>query len=257
MSDESTVPKPALVPPKRRRRWRLVVQIVVGLLLAYVVLAYLVVPFAWKRHERRHPWLDDVPGITQTADGIPGDPLNVGLVGTEAELKGILADAGWDAADPLGLRSDLKIAADTVLERPYAKAPVSNLYLFGRKEDLAFEQPVGDDPRRRHHVRFWRSPQDDASGRPAWIGSITYDERVGLSHTTGQITHHIGPDVDAERDRLFGQLEKTGRLAKVEIIDDFHEIREGRNGGGDPWYTDGRLFVGTIWDSLLHIPGQG
>jgi hypothetical protein len=120
------------------------------------------------------------------------------------------------------------------------------LYLFGRKEDLAFEQPVGKDPRRRHHVRFWRTPQDDPSGRPTWVGSVTYDERVGFSHTTGQITHHIAPDVDAERDRLFRQLEKTGRLAEVEVIEDFHEIREGRNGGGDPWHTDGRLFAGEI-----------
>src|SRR6185369_11715834 len=101
--------------------------------------------------------------------------------------------AGWHAADPLGLRSDLEIAADTVLARPYEDAPVSNLYLFGRKEDLAFEQPAGDDPRRRHHVRFWKSSKVDDQGRPAWVGSATYDQRVGLSHTTGQITHHIAP----------------------------------------------------------------
>ncbi|NLX96405.1 MAG: hypothetical protein GXY83_09535 [Rhodopirellula sp.] len=251
MSAEPAETEPSSAPRTRPRQWRLAVQIVVGLLVVYVVLAYLVVPLAWKRHERRHPWLDDVRGITQTADGIPGDPLNVSLIGTEAELKGLMTDAGWYPANPLGLRSDLKIAADTVLERPYDEAPVSNLYLFGRKEDLAFEQPVGDDPRRRHHVRYWRTSEKEPSGRPAWIGSITYDQRVGFSHTTGQITHHIGPDVDAERDRIFEQLEKTGRLDRVEIVDDFHEIREGRNGGGDPWYTDGRLFVGTIKITLI------
>jgi len=26
----------------------------------------------------------------------------------------------------------------------------------------------------------------------------------------------------------------------------FHKVREGKNGGGDPWRTDGRLFVGVI-----------
>lgn len=254
MSTEPAETEPSSAPRTRPRRWRLAVQIVVGFLVVYLVLAYLVVPLAWKQHERRHPWLDDVPGITQTADGIPGDPLNVSLVATEAELKGIMVDAGWGAADPLGLHSDLKIAADTVLERPYDKAPVSNLYWFGRKEDRAFEQPVGDDPRRRHHVRYWHAPEKEPNGRPAWIGSVTYDERVGFSHTTGQITHHIGPNVDAERDRLFEQLEQTGRLDRVEIVDDFHEIREGRNGGGDPWYTDGRLFVGTIKESSAVAP---
>ena len=25
-----------------------------------------------------------------------------------------------------------------------------------------------------------------------------------------------------------------------------HDVREGRNGGGDPWHTDGKLFVGLL-----------
>ena len=67
-----------------------------------------------------------------------------------------------------------------------------------------------------------------------------------MSHTTGQITHHIAPDVDAERDHLFRCLEQTGDLSEVYAVDDFHKICEGRNGGGDPWVTDGRLLVGVI-----------
>jgi hypothetical protein len=67
-----------------------------------------------------------------------------------------------------------------------------------------------------------------------------------LSHTTGQITHHIAADVDGERDHLMANLEKTGHLSEVYAEDDFHKKREGRNGGGDPWHTDGRLIVGVI-----------
>ena len=69
------------------------------------------------------PSLDDVPGITQTADGIPGDPLNVALIGTETEVTAIMLAAKWYPADPLGLRSDLKIAADTVLKRADERGP--------------------------------------------------------------------------------------------------------------------------------------
>jgi hypothetical protein len=79
-----------------------------------------------------------------------------------------------------------------------------------------------------------------------WIGSATYDKRVGLNHTTGQITHHISADVDAERDHLFTSLKKTSVLIDEQIIEGFHKVCEGRNGGGDPWHTDGRLFSGTI-----------
>jgi hypothetical protein len=200
----------------------------------------------WHRYVHKHPALDDVPGITETTLGIPGDPINVALIGTKQDVERILRAAKWYPADPLGLRSDVKIAADTVLERPYDEAPVSSLYLFGRKEDLAFEKPVGDNPRQRNHVRFWKSEKLDPDGRPVWLGSATYDERVGLSHTTGEITHHIAPDVDAERDRLFKDLAGTGDLSETYVVNDFHKVREGKNGGGDPWHTDGNLRVGVI-----------
>ena len=52
--------------------------------------------------------------------------------------------------------------------------------------------------------------------------------------------------MDAERDYLFQCLEQTGDLAEKYAVDGFHKRREGRNGGGDPWHTDGKLYVGVI-----------
>jgi len=216
------------------------------LALAYLLVAYLLVPLAWEGYSRWHPSFDDNPRLTQTSDGHPGDPLNVALIGSEAQVRAAMQEAKWFPAAALGLRSDLKIAADTVLSRSDDEAPVSSLFLFGRREDLAFERPVGDNPRQRHHVRFWRTAVSDSDGRPTWIGSASYDARVGLSHTTGQITHHIAPDVDAERDHLFDDLENAGAVTEFYTVDDFHTVREGRNGGGDRWHTDGRLFVGRV-----------
>ena len=234
--------------PTRRKLARRIAWLGVGLLLAYLLGAYVLMPVVWKRYVRRHPSLDDVPGITQTADGIPGDPLNVALIGTETDVRQAMQAARWDPADALGLRSDLKIAADTVLRRQYDQAPVSNLYLWGRKEDLAFEQSVGDDPRQRHHVRFWRSGAAHPDGRPVWVGAAIYDQRVGLSRDTGQITHHTAADIDTEREKLFHDLQQAGELSEVYAVKDFHKTRTGRNGGGDPWHTDGDLRVGVIVD---------
>jgi hypothetical protein len=232
----------------RRSRRKQIAVLATAVLLLYAVAAYIVMPLDWKRYLRRHPSLDDVPGITQTKAGIPGDPLNVALIGAETDVKRIMLAAHWYPADPLTLRSCLEIADATVLKRSYDTAPVSNLFLFGRREDLAFEQPVDNNPRKRHHVRFWRAEKTDPDGRPVWVGSATYDERVGFSRTTGQITHVTAPDVDVERDYLFHSLEQTGDLSETYVVDDFHKVREGRNGGGDPWRTDGRLFVGIIRD---------
>ncbi len=230
----------------RRSRWKTAGATAAAIVLAYLAGAYVAVPWAARDYFERHPWLDDLPGVTRTADGHPGDPLNVALIGDESEVKALFAAAGWHEADPLGLRTDLRIAEATVLHREYASAPVSNLYLFGRREDMAFERLAGRDPRQRHHVRFWRAGVADAGGRTVWVGAASYDERVGFSHTTGQITHHISADVDLERDALFRDLAATGGLAETYAVENFHEVRQGHNGGGDPWHTDGRLLLGRI-----------
>jgi hypothetical protein len=234
----------------QRSRGRQIVKVVAGFLAVYLLVAYLALPFYWRFYAHRHPSLDDVPGITETSDHHPGDPLNVALIGTKGQLIDIMRAARWHQADALSVRSSIEIAAASVLGRPYVAAPVSNLYLFGRKEDLAFEQPVGDDPRHRHHVRFWKTDKVDWDGRPVWVGSAVYDEHVGLSRTTLQITHVTDANVDAERDYLFKCLQKTGDLTERYAVDNFHKIREGKNGGGDPWHTDGKLYVGVIAPSV-------
>lgn len=242
---DSSAAKPSSPAVKDRSRRRLLL-LVTSLIGVYLVIAYVVMPFGWRRHARRHPPLDKVPRITYTGNRIPGDPLNVMLIGTEQELKKTMLSARWYPADPLTLRSCLGIAAASVLRRSYDSAPVSNLYLQGRKQDLAFQQAVDNNPRKRHHVRFWRLEKVDDEGRPIWVGSAVYDRRVGLSKTTGQITHVTAPDVDTERDYLFRDLEQTGDLTERYVVDDFHQKKQGRNGGGDRWYTDGQLHVGVL-----------
>jgi len=236
-----TPPPQAPSPRSRSRRFFLWLA---GAGLLYLLAAYVIMPLVWKRDVRLHPKLFDAPRITHTPDGIPGDPVNVALLGSEAELIRAMLAAKWDPADPITLRSSLRIAVDSVFRRPDPDAPVSTLELFGRKQDLAFEQPVGDSPRQRHHVRFWHwdRPYD---GREVWFGSVTFDERVGFSHTTGQVTHHIGPDLDAERDRLVLGLQQAKVTEKVFWLDGFQAL-QGKNGGGDPWHTDGRLEVAVL-----------
>ncbi|MFM7206355.1 MAG: LssY C-terminal domain-containing protein [Planctomycetaceae bacterium] len=193
-----------------------------------------------------HPALSRAPRHTVTTRGHRGDPVNIAFVGTEEELHRALAAARWYAADPITLKSSLRIAADVVLRKPYDHAPVSDLFLWGRRQDAAFEQPVGDSPKQRHHVRFWRSAEVDQRGDPLWLGAATYDERVEISRTTGGITHRIAPDIDRERNKLVRDAARAGLLDGYYWVDEFHRVREGRNGGGDPYFTDGRLAVGVI-----------
>jgi hypothetical protein len=211
----------------------------------YLLAAYVILPFAWRTETRHHLDPSAGPRITHTPNGIPGDPVNVALLGSEAEVIHAMTAAKWYPADAITLRSSVRIVVDSVFRRPDDDAPVSTLDLFGRKQDLAFEQPVGDSPRRRHHVRYWHWDRLH-EGREVWFGAATFDERVGLSDTTGQVTHHIGPDVDAERDRILSELKQAGQTLEIYWVDGFHKELNGRNGGGDPWHTDGRLGVAEL-----------
>jgi len=245
MSTKGTLAENRVVPRPRRRLQRIVFHCAAMALLAWLFAAYLVLPLLWRHYERRLPALEGDCWITRTGNNIPGDPLNIALVGTEKEIQIAMLSARWFPADRITLRSSLRIAAGTVLHLAYTDAPVSSLYFFGRKQDLAFEQPIGNDPRRRHHVRFWQCDQLDEDGRPLWIGSATLDIRVGLSYTTGQITHHISSAIDPERDKIIDDIKAAGDLLEVYWVDDFQEPPQGKNGGGDPWRTDGRLAVGV------------
>ena len=211
----------------------------------YLLVAYLLLPEGW-RHYEHHPSLATFPKVTTNADGIPGDPLNVGLIGTREEVMAAFTAAGWYRADPLGLGSDLEIAESVVLDRPDPNAPVSQLYLWGRPEDLAFEKPVGASARERQHVRFWRTSETGGDGRPLWIGAASFDQSIGFSHLTGQVTHHIAPDIDAERDRLMADLAAAGQLQTLYQVTGVGPTLNGRNAEGDRYFTDGEVTIGVL-----------
>lgn len=220
-----------------------------GLLISfaccYAALAYGLLPAMWRHYEHHRP-LESAPKITRTSEGLAGDPLNVALVGTQDELVRAMLSTGWHPADPITFRTSLAIARSVLLKRPYPQAPVSNLYLWGRHQDLAFQQAVGPSAQQRHHVRWWRAEQYAVQGRPLWIGAVTFDRSVGISHWTGKVTHHIAPDIDAERDKLLADLEHAGQLVQVYQVTGVGPAWHGRNGGGDPYYTDGELSVGVL-----------
>lgn len=218
---------------------------VLGVVGCYLLAAYVILPRIGKEEAHRHPDLLDGERLTHTGGGVPGDPLNLALVGTEDDILRCMIAAKWYPADPLTFRSSVRITVDTIFKKPDDQAPVSNLFLFGRKEDLAFEKPVGNTPRERHHVRFWRSETTDA-GRPVWMGSAAFDTGIELSRTTGEVTHHISPNVDAERDLIVADLAKNVALVETRWVTGFHKELQGKNGGGDPWQTDGRLAVAVL-----------
>lgn len=224
-------------------RWWLF--IFAALLIVYLTLAYVVLPALWTHHEHE-PGLASFPMVTRTGADIPGDPLNVGLVGSKEDILRAMQAAGWFPADAITLRSSIDIVGSVVLDRPYHDAPVSPLYYDGKKEQLAFEKPDGKSADRRHHVRLWLVLEKGTDGRPVWLGSVTFDRGVGLSHDTGQVTHHIGPDIDAERGLLMRDLRQAGMVEAFFQISGVGPTLLAWNGEGDRYYTDGEIDVARL-----------
>lgn len=231
-------------------RWRRVktgMLVAFGLLAIYGLGAYVVAPQFWEEHyEGGHLMPTSLPKISYNVDGIPGDPLNVALIGSSEEVILAMAAIGWQLAAPITVASSAQIAASVLLELPYPDAPISDLYVFDHKQDLAFQLQTGESASRRRHVRWWQTKDLDAQGRPFWIGAVTLDVSTGLSYRTGQITHHIDADVDAQRDLLMADLAKVGQLQGQYPMAGVGSTQDGRNAGGDRYFTDGMLTVGVL-----------
>jgi hypothetical protein len=222
-------------------------------LAVYVGVAYELAPAYW-RHYERQPALATKAMTTTTAFGLPGDALNVGLEGSRDEVLCAMRAAGWRPADPITWRSSFKIADSVLLRRAYPTAPVSDLYYDGRRQDLAFEKAAGISPKERHHVRFWLALAEGDSGRPLWLGSATFDRSVGVSRYTGQVTHHIAPDIDAERDLLAQDLAAAGVVEAAYWVSGVGPTVFARNGGGDPYFTDGEIAVSRLSPGCQAVP---
>jgi hypothetical protein len=203
-----------------------------------------------------------VPAYTITADGLPGDPVNLALVGALPQLRAAFAAAGWSEADRLSPLSSWRMVRAFLFESPYPTAPFSTLYLFGRGQDIGFQKPIGDSPRQRHHVRFWamnilraEATVDSAdfwldADRPAenekalWLGAATKDTGISLTRLTFQITHATASDTNLERDFIFAELQR-----RQLIIGDVRSHLPGERvsvGKVNHYVTDGEVSVATL-----------
>jgi LssY C-terminus len=240
----------------RRLPWILALSVTYGL-AAYVILPR-VVRMSVKILQRRL-----VPSYTITGDGLPGDPVNIVLVGTLPQLQEAFARADWCTADKLGLISSWRMVRAFVFNLPYPNAPFSPLYLFGRGHDIGFQRPINNSPRKRDHIRFWaltlnrseddvataafwlntdRPPADD---RVLWVGAGTRDTGFSLTRLTFQITHATDSDTNAERNYILDELRRRGVIGEVVL----HQCGERLAAKHVNHYvTDGEIAFATLLD---------
>jgi len=237
----------------RRLPWAL------ALAVTYGVGAYIILPRA-VRMGLKILKRKKVPRYTITGDGLPGDPVNLVLVGTLQQLHAAFAAAGWSEADRLGLRSSWRMVRAFLLNSPYPTAPFSTLYLFGRGQDIGFQKAIDDSPRKRHHVRFWalsltreatlgtarfwlNTDRPPDSARVLWVGAGTKDTGFSLTQLTFQVTHATDADTNAERDFIIAELSNN------RVISDVTQFQQGREMPVERvnhYITDGEVALASL-----------
>src|SRR5262249_46653124 len=120
-----------------------------------------------------HKTLETMECCATDESGHNGDPLNVVFIGTQDELFSALARQGWDPTHVLGTAAARKTVTAFLLGKRYRYSPVSPMYLFGRRQDLAFQKARGTI-HQRNHMRLWLSPYT-YEGNPVWVGQISRD----------------------------------------------------------------------------------
>jgi len=205
--------------------------------------AYLIAPKI-NRFISKHYLPNYFIGRSVTTDGLLGDPVNIAVTGSEENIKTLFLEAGWYLADDLNFKSSAKITMASLFRKTYPTAPVSSLYLFNNKQSFAFEKEINNNPRKRHHVRIWKTPINwylPGGYKADWLCAATYDQKIGVSLYSGQITHKILANIDQERDFVLKTFAESSVLYQLNVVNNFTTGYHSKNGGGDKIYTDGAL----------------
>jgi len=198
--------------------------------------------------------LEELPCCVVDAKGKnTGDPINIVVVGDPERLYYSIIRAGWDETETVTAASGWKTAASFFTGGAYRYSPVSSLYLFGRRQDVALQR-IRENIHERNHFRLWLAPMT-FRGQTVWVGQISRDIGVRFSKKT-ITTHKIDPDVDETREFLVENLAYNQVLKQFAYVGGVGETPMDQPRGnltGDPWFTDGMRVVLWIPSELTDL----
>lgn len=195
--------------------------------------------------------LEALPCCTTNKNGSKnGDPLNLVVIGDVNDAFPALIRRGWSLTEVTWSGSVMRMARSALARERYPYAPISNLYLYGRPQDIAL-QKARDNIHQRNHLRLWRSPMR-YHGKSVWVGQISRDIGSRLTiHSSTLTTHKIDPDVDEAATALLEDLAYSQGLRAFGFVGGVGAAPKSaprQNLTTDPYYTDGRRTV-LLFDS--------
>ena len=132
--------------------------------------------------------------------------------------------------DQLGMRSRVELLLSA------SELRCDPAFLFGRKQDIGFQEDINHNPRQRHHIRLWatnfskledvlttehwqQSALVDQRTATIWIGAASENLGLGFTKFTFQITHREQGNRDLERDYLVSALQTIPLIKDISFYD--------------------------------------
>ena len=190
--------------------------------------------------------LEQLPCCTTNKKGRrQGDPLNLVLIGQDNDIFPAMIRRGWHGTEIIWSKAVWRTVKSFLRGSRYRYSPVSPLYVYGRRQDLAGQKARGTI-HERNHLRMWMTPLR-FRGNPVWIGQISRDIGVKFTLKSPTIfTHVIDPDVDEARRYLIEDLAYSQALARIGFVKGVGPAGKDAprmNLVADPYYTDGLRVV--------------
>lgn len=207
----------------------------IAVLLTYILAAYVLIPALIRGYRIVFP-TRHLPHYCTTPDGFVSDPINIAIIGTRRQLISAMDAAGWYQADAHTPTNVLHLIVSILTGQTYHSAPMSSLFLLGRRQDIGFQIPIKGERSHRHHVRFWATTYDASQPIGArairwkakrkmkkneeivWLGAASKDIGIQLIRHNAQFTHMVHPDTNAERELIVESLQNTKWFATISRI---------------------------------------
>jgi hypothetical protein len=185
----------------------------------------------------------NIPRRVQDQQGNPGDMVNFSMVGTQDQLQKAFTAAGWTAVDKSTQDAIVHGLLATLSHEAYTEMPMTILYLFGRPQDFSYARA---DPLAvaavRHHLRLWKSTET-VDGKTLWVGSATHDNGFEKDQRNGNVTHHIDPNIDEERDFIEQSFAAAGAITGAAYVTPSNPLKTALTATGGSFHSDGRILV--------------
>ncbi len=191
-----------------------------------------------------------IPRRISDKAGNPGDMVNFLILGSEEDMCKTFEAAGWVKVDSTPKDAVLHGLIESLSKESYVAMPMSELYLFGRRQDYGFAhaEPV-TVVKTRHHLRVWKAPFQ-ANGQTLWVGAATHDIGFERDNRNNGVTHKIDPDIDQERGYVEKTLSATGLVAEKTHFKPDKALTEARTATGGSFHSSGQVLVFNLAASV-------